>query len=113
MRITKQQWEELGGLRNGELWRRQLKSGRITYNATSLDAAVRVAGLIKLREAADEAGAMFDAACATGFVDGRWGYYRAMEGFGDGRGVTDEMHAACDALTKARHAYFSARDGDA
>lgn len=65
-----------------------------------------------LKERADRAGAAFDAECSKVFCDGRWGYYRAMEGVNGGEGVTDAMHRASDEYMKATHAYYSMRDGD-
>lgn len=66
--------------------------------------------LATLRAAADAACAAFDTACRGSFADRRWGYYRAVEG--DGRGVTDAMHAAADAYLAALHTFYLARDGE-
>lgn len=68
--------------------------------------------LSRLREIADAAEAAFDAECRAAFADGRWGYYRAMEGVDGGKGLTHAMHKACDAYLVAVHNFYHARDGD-
>ena len=62
-----------------------------------------------LKERADRAGAVFDAASRLHYADGRWGAYREME---YGRKVPRAVESAMDAYRDAVHAFYTARDGE-
>lgn len=64
--------------------------------------------LAELKNAADAAGVVFDAACKPHYVDGRWGYYRAVE---CDQPVPDSVEAAFNSYHAATHAFYAARDG--
>lgn len=65
--------------------------------------------LKELQKNAHAAGAAFDEVCKVNFPDGRWGYYRAMEGVNLGKGITKEMHTASDKYNKALMALHKER----
>lgn len=68
-----------------------------------------MSNLQALKEAADKAETAFDAACRPHYVDGRWGYYRAVE---CGQKPPKTCETAFDAYWLATHAFYGARDGD-
>lgn len=63
-----------------------------------------------LRLAASAAQAAFEAECARHYVDGQWGFYRALD---RGEDAPPETLAASDAYLAATHAFYLARDGAA
>lgn len=67
-----------------------------------------MANLSALKQAADAAGGAFDKACKPYYVDGRWGYYRAVE---CNWPVSAEVEAAFNAYHAATYAFYEARDG--
>ena len=65
--------------------------------------------LSDLKESADRAGRAFDDAARPHYVDGRWGYYRAIE---CGQPIPPAVEEAFNAYHAATHAFYAARDGD-
>ena len=65
--------------------------------------------LSDLKSAATQTEKAFDAAARPHYVDGRWGYYRAIE---CGQPVPPSVEEAFNAYHAATHAFYAARDGD-
>lgn len=78
-------------------------------NLNSTEGAPQLRCLKTLYAAIKPASDAFDAACvACGYAD-RWDAYHRQD---KGDNWPESVALACDAETKALHAYYSARDGD-
>jgi hypothetical protein len=62
-----------------------------------------------LKAACDKAETAFDAVAKRDYVDGRWGYYRAIE---CAQPVKSDLHCAFDVYYAALQAFYRMRDGD-